>query len=82
VFWDSGLAASRRPGMTEGFQPGILTSMADETKSDSNSDAARKRSREELIAEAERIRAMTPPRKPGVKYPTAEELVRQSRDER
>ena len=39
-------------------------------------------SRAELIAEAERIRAMTPPKKPGVRYPTAEELVRQSRDSR
>jgi plasmid stability protein len=39
-------------------------------------------SRAELIAEAERIRAMTPPRKPGVRYPTAEELVRESRDSR
>ena len=39
-------------------------------------------SREELIAEVERIRAMTPPREPGRSYPTAEELVRESRDSR
>ena len=39
-------------------------------------------SRAELLAELERIRAMTPPREPGKRYPTAEELVRQSRDSR
>ena len=39
-------------------------------------------SREELLAEVDRIRAMTPPRQPGKIYPTAEELVRQSRDSR
>jgi antitoxin FitA len=44
-------------------------------------DAA-KPSRVELIAEIERIRAMTPPREPGRSYPTAEELVRASRDSR
>jgi plasmid stability protein len=45
------------------------------------SDAA-KPSREELIADLERIRAMTPPRQPGVAYPTAEELIREDRDTR
>jgi plasmid stability protein len=44
-------------------------------------DAA-KPSREELLAEAERIRAMTPPRAPGATYPTAEQLVREDRDTR
>ena len=39
-------------------------------------------SHEELLAEVDRIRAMTPPRKPGVRYPTAEDLVRESRDSR
>ena len=39
-------------------------------------------SRAELIAEAERIRAMTPPRKPGVRYPSAEEMIREDRDSR
>jgi len=39
-------------------------------------------SRAELLAEVERIRAMTPPPQPGKHYPTAEELVRQSRDSR
>lgn len=43
---------------------------------------AAKPSRAELLAEVDRIRAMTPPRKPGKRYPTAEELVRQSRDSR
>lgn len=43
------------------------------------SEAARP-SRAELIAELERIRAMTPPRKPGVRYLTAEELIRADRD--
>jgi len=41
-----------------------------------------KPSRAELLAEVERIRAMTPPREPGKQYPTAEELVRASRDSR
>jgi antitoxin FitA len=45
------------------------------------SDAA-KPSRADMIAEVERIRAMTPPREPGKPYPTAEELVRESRDSR
>lgn len=45
------------------------------------SDAA-KPSRAELIAEIERIRAMTPQREPGRSYPTAEDLVRESRDSR
>ena len=30
----------------------------------------------------ERIRAMTPPHKPGATYPTAEQLVREDRDTR
>jgi plasmid stability protein len=44
-------------------------------------DAARP-SRVELLAEIERIRAMTPPRKAGVTYPTAEQLIREDRDAR
>jgi plasmid stability protein len=36
----------------------------------------------ELLAELERIRAMTPPRQPGSDYPTAEQLVREDRDSR
>ena len=43
---------------------------------------AAKPSRAELIADLERIRAMTPPRQPGVTYPTAEELIREDRDTR
>jgi antitoxin FitA len=43
---------------------------------------AAKPSRAELLAELERIRAMTPPREPGAAYPTAEELIRQDRDTR
>jgi plasmid stability protein len=43
---------------------------------------AAKRSRTELLAELERIRAMTPPRAPGVIYPTAEQLIREDRDPR
>jgi plasmid stability protein len=43
---------------------------------------AAKPSRAELLAEVERIRAMTPPRQPGKRYPTAEQLVRWSRDSR
>jgi antitoxin FitA len=43
---------------------------------------AAKPSRAELLAELERIRAMTPPRKPGMTYPTAEELIREDRDAR
>jgi len=39
-------------------------------------------SRADLLAEIERIRAMTPPREPGKSYPTAEELIRESRDSR
>jgi plasmid stability protein len=38
--------------------------------------------RSELLAELDRIRAMTPPRRAGVSYPTAEELVREDRDNR
>jgi plasmid stability protein len=41
-----------------------------------------KPSRAELLAELERIRAMTPPRAPGVTYPTAEQLIREDRDTR
>jgi hypothetical protein len=41
-----------------------------------------KPSRAELLAEVERIRAMTPPRKAGVPYPTAEQLIREERDAR
>jgi plasmid stability protein len=44
-------------------------------------DAA-KPSREELIAELKRIRAMTPTHKTGTTYPTAEQLVREDRDSR
>ncbi len=36
----------------------------------------------ELLAIAERIRAMSPPRIEGVHYPTAEELIREDRDGR
>jgi len=43
---------------------------------------AAKPSRAELLAELERIRAMTPPREPGVTYPTAEQLIREDRDRR
>jgi antitoxin FitA len=39
-------------------------------------------SRAELLAEADRIAAMTPPREKGKTYPTAEEFVRESRDSR
>ncbi len=35
--------------------------------------------RAELLAELERIRAMTPPREPDAEYPTAERLVREDR---
>ena len=41
---------------------------------------AAKPSRAELLAELDRIRAITPPGKPGVTYPTAEELIRDERD--
>ena len=44
-------------------------------------DAA-KLSRVELVADLERIRAMAPPRRPGAAYPTAEELIREARDNR
>lgn len=43
---------------------------------------AAKPGRAELIADLERIRAMTPPPKTGVTYPTAEELIREGRDTR
>ena len=39
-------------------------------------------SRAELIAELARIRAKTPRRRPGVNYPSAEELIREDRDAR
>jgi antitoxin FitA len=39
-------------------------------------------SRAERLAEVERICTMTPPREDGKTYPTAEELVRESRDSR
>ena len=39
-------------------------------------------SRAELLADIERIRAMTPPRSAGVTYPTADELIREDRDTR
>ncbi len=44
--------------------------------------AAAKPNRAELLAEVDRIRAMTPPRQAGKRYPTAEQLVRESRDSR
>lgn len=43
---------------------------------------AAKPSRSEVIAEVDRIRAMTPPRQFAKSYPTAEQLVRESRDSR
>lgn len=43
---------------------------------------AAKPSRAELLADLHRVRAMTPPRKPGVTWPTAEELIREDRDRR
>jgi plasmid stability protein len=39
-------------------------------------------SREELLAEMDRIRAMTPAPKPGQRWYSAEELVRETRDSR
>jgi antitoxin FitA len=39
-------------------------------------------SRAELLADLERIRAMTPLCRPGVIYPTADELIREDRDRR
>jgi antitoxin FitA len=39
-------------------------------------------SRAELLADLERIRAMTPGQRPGATYPTAEELIREDRDTR
>jgi len=38
--------------------------------------------RAELLVELERIRAMTPVRKPEAGYPTAEQLIREDRDSR
>ena len=43
---------------------------------------AAKPSRTELIADLERIRAMTPPHKPEATYPAAEEVIREDRDAR
>jgi len=43
---------------------------------------AAKPDRAELLAELERIRAMTPPSEPGAAGPTAENLVREDRDTR
>jgi plasmid stability protein len=43
---------------------------------------AAKPDRSELIAALDRIRAMTPHRKPGVDYPTSEQLIREDRDRR
>ena len=43
---------------------------------------AAKPDRVELLAELDRIRALTPARKPGVGYPTAEQLIREDRDTR
>jgi hypothetical protein len=43
---------------------------------------APKTGRAEMAAELERIRAVTPPRKPGATYPTAEQLIREGRDTR
>jgi antitoxin FitA len=39
-------------------------------------------SRAELIADLDRIRAMTPVRRPGATYPTADHLIREDRDAR
>ena len=44
--------------------------------------AAAKPSRAELLAEVDRIRAMTRPPPPGVQYPSAEEMIREDRDNR
>jgi antitoxin FitA len=44
--------------------------------------AAARPSRAEMLAEVDRIRAMTPPTKPGVRYPSAEEMIREDRDSR
>jgi hypothetical protein len=38
--------------------------------------------RAELLVEVDRIRAMTPPRRSGMAYPTAEQLVRKARTKR
>ena len=43
---------------------------------------ARTMSREALVAEMNRIRAMTPPTPPGVHWPTTEAMVREDRDAR
>jgi hypothetical protein len=42
----------------------------------------KKPARDKLLAEIDRIRAMTPPRKPGTAYPTVEQLVRKARTTR
>jgi len=55
-------------------------------RSDQTHDATpiqpEKPSRAELLPEVDRIGAVTPPRKAGVTYPTAEQLVREHRDGR
>ncbi len=38
--------------------------------------------RAELLAELERIRSRMPAREPGIQYPTAEQLIREDRDNR
>ena len=43
---------------------------------------AAKPSRAELLVEVERIRAKTRPPPPGVRYPSAEEMIREDRDSR
>ena len=44
--------------------------------------AAAAPSRAELLVEVERIRAKTRPPPPGVRYPSAEEMIREDRDSR
>jgi hypothetical protein len=48
--------------------------------SPNRSTEAVRRGQAELLADLERIRAMTPPRKPGVTYLTARELIREGLD--
>ncbi|MBF0462930.1 MAG: hypothetical protein HQL87_16285 [Magnetococcales bacterium] len=43
---------------------------------------AKMMAKEELLAEMDRIRAMTPPTPPGVHWPTAEAMIREERDAR
>jgi hypothetical protein len=56
--------------------------MKSDQNSGTTSDEEAKPSRAELLAEVDRIRSMTPTRKTGASYPTAEELVQASRDSR